>query len=103
VRHSMARLKLKVRYTQGADPPKRFKVTTDSNRNGRFRRTYCIGGFPVDEPNKVWTTASQKFRTKASAKLGIMGYLALYNGKRSHPKLGYQTPLQFVRDFIGAA
>jgi putative transposase len=41
----------------------------------------------------------EKFRTKASAKLSILDYLAFYNGKRSHSKLGYQTPLEFVRDF----
>ena len=41
----------------------------------------------------------EKFRTKASAKLGIIDYLAFYNGKRSHSKLGYQTPLEFEQDF----
>ncbi|MEQ1543904.1 integrase core domain-containing protein [Methyloglobulus sp.] len=41
----------------------------------------------------------EKFRTKASAKLSILDYLAFYNGKRPHSKLGCQTPLEFVRDF----
>jgi transposase InsO family protein len=41
----------------------------------------------------------QKFRTKASAKLGIIDYLAFYNGKRYHSKLGYQSSLQFERDY----
>jgi hypothetical protein len=42
----------------------------------------------------------EKFRAKASANLGIMGYLAFYNGKRSHPKLGYQ-PRWNCEGFIG--
>jgi putative transposase len=45
----------------------------------------------------------EKFRTKASAKLSVIDYLAFYNGKRSHSKLGYQTPLQFERDFYRKA
>jgi putative transposase len=45
----------------------------------------------------------EKFRTKASAKLSIIDYLAFYNGKRSHSKLGYQSPLQFERDFYKKA
>ena len=41
----------------------------------------------------------EKFRTKASAKLSIIDYLAFYNGKRTHSKLGYLSPLDFERDF----
>jgi putative transposase len=41
----------------------------------------------------------EKFRTKASAKLSVIDYLAFYNGKRTHSKLGYQTQLEFERDF----
>ncbi|NOS73951.1 MAG: IS3 family transposase [Methyloglobulus sp.] len=45
----------------------------------------------------------EKFRTKVSAKLSIIDYLAFYNGKRSHSKLGYQSPLQYERDFYRKA
>jgi putative transposase len=41
----------------------------------------------------------EKFRTKASAKLSIIDYLAFYNGSRSHSKLDYQSPLEFEREF----
>jgi putative transposase len=41
----------------------------------------------------------EKFRTKASAKLSIVDYLAFYNGRRSHSKLDYQSPLEFEREF----
>jgi len=41
----------------------------------------------------------EKFRTKEEAKLSIVDYLAFYNGKRTHSKLGYQSPLQFERMF----
>ena len=45
----------------------------------------------------------EKFRTKTSANLTIIDYLAFYNGRRSHSKLGYQSPLQFERDFYKKA
>ena len=45
----------------------------------------------------------EKFRTKEAAKLSVIDYLAFYNGKRSHSKLGYQTPLEFERDFYRKA
>jgi putative transposase len=45
----------------------------------------------------------EKFRAKAPAKLGIIDCLAFYNGKRSHSKLGYQSPLQFERDYYRKA
>jgi putative transposase len=41
----------------------------------------------------------EKFRTKTSAKLSIIDYLAFYNGRRSHSTLGYQSPLEFEREF----
>ena len=41
----------------------------------------------------------EKFRTKAAAKLNIIDYLAFYNGRRIHSKLGYQSPFQFEKDF----
>ena len=37
----------------------------------------------------------EKFKTKEAAKLSIIDYLAFYNGKRTHSKLGYQSPLEF--------
>jgi transposase InsO family protein len=45
----------------------------------------------------------ERFRTKASAELSSIDYFAFYNGKRSHSKLGYQSPLQFERDFYRKA
>jgi len=41
----------------------------------------------------------EKFRTKEAAKLSIIDYLAFYNGRRMHSKLGYLSPLDFERDF----
>jgi len=41
----------------------------------------------------------EKFRTKEAAKLSIIDYLAFYNGKRTHSKLGYQSPLEFEIGF----
>lgn len=45
----------------------------------------------------------ERFRTKESAKLSVIDYLAFYNGKRSHSTLGYQSPLQYERDFYRKA
>jgi transposase InsO family protein len=45
----------------------------------------------------------ENFRTKEAAKLSIIDYLAFYNGKRTHSKLGYQSPLQFEREFYRKA
>jgi transposase InsO family protein len=41
----------------------------------------------------------ERFRTKEFAKLSIIDYLAFYNGKRIHSKLGYQSPLEYERKF----
>jgi transposase InsO family protein len=41
----------------------------------------------------------ERFKTKESAKLSIIDYLAFYNGKRIHSKLGYQSPLEYEREF----
>ena len=34
-----------------------------------------------------------------AAKLSVIDYLAFYNGKRTHSKLGYKSPLEFEREF----
>ena len=41
----------------------------------------------------------EKFRTKEAAKLSVIDYVAFYNGKRAHSKLGYQSPIIFEREF----
>jgi len=41
----------------------------------------------------------KKFRTKASAKLSFIDYLAFYNDKRSYSTMGHHSPLHFERDF----
>ncbi len=41
----------------------------------------------------------EKFRTREEATLSIIDYLAFYNGKRTHSKLGYQSPIEFERIF----
>jgi putative transposase len=41
----------------------------------------------------------EKFKAKEAVKLSIIVYLAFYNGKRLHSTLGYQSPLEFEREF----
>jgi transposase InsO family protein len=43
----------------------------------------------------------EKFKTQEAAKLSIIDYLAFYNGKRTHSKLGYQSPSEIEREFYG--
>jgi len=50
-----------------------------------------------DTESKISTTGIkqlnyEKFRTKEAEKLSIIDYLAFYNGKRIHSKLGYKPP-----------
>ena len=45
----------------------------------------------------------EKFATRGQAKLSVIDYLAFYNGRRSHSKLGYKTPLEFERDYYRKA
>ena len=45
----------------------------------------------------------EKFATRDQAKLSVIDYLAFYNGRRSHSKLGYKTPLEFERDYYSKA
>jgi transposase InsO family protein len=45
----------------------------------------------------------EKFATRDQAKLSVIDYLAFYNGRRSHSKLGYQTPLEFEQEFYSKA
>ena len=41
----------------------------------------------------------EKFKTQEAAKLSVIDYLAFYNGRRSHSTLGYQSPIEFEREF----
>ena len=45
----------------------------------------------------------EKFKTQEAAKLSIIDYLAFYNGRRTHSKLGYQSPLKFEQEFYRKA
>ncbi len=45
----------------------------------------------------------ERFATRAAAKLSVIDYFAFYNGRRSHSKLGYQTPLDFEREYYNKA
>ena len=41
----------------------------------------------------------ERFRTNEAAKLSVIDYMTFYNGKRAHSKLGFQSPLDFEREF----
>jgi transposase InsO family protein len=45
----------------------------------------------------------ERFKTREEAKLSVIDYFTFYNGRRSHSKLGYQTPLAFEREYYNKA
>nr|WP_269747886.1 DDE-type integrase/transposase/recombinase [Methylomonas lenta] len=55
-RRLMQERELAVRYTQGGRPPKKFKVTTDSNHDETISPNRLNRQFKVAKPNPVWTT-----------------------------------------------
>jgi len=44
----------------------------------------------------------EKFKKQEAAKLSVIDYVAFYNGRRPHSTLGYQSPIEFERDFLEA-
>jgi putative transposase len=42
----------------------------------------------------------EKFKNQEAAKLSVIDYVAFYNGRRPHSTLGYQSPVEFERDFF---
>ncbi|MGZ8911056.1 MAG: integrase core domain-containing protein [Methylococcaceae bacterium] len=42
----------------------------------------------------------EKFKTQKAAKLSVIEYLAFYNGRQSHSTWGYQSPIEFEREFF---
>lgn len=70
------------------------------------RKGNCLDNSPAERffrSLKYEQLNYEKFRTKEEAKLSIVDYLASYNGKRTHSKLCYQSPLQFERMFYRKA
>ena len=45
----------------------------------------------------------ERFKTRAEAALSVVDYFAFYNGRRSHSKLGYQTPLAYEKAYYNKA
>ena len=74
-----------------------FKMTQSMSRKGN-----CWDNSPTERffrSLKHEQLNYEKFRSKNAAKLSVIDYLAFYNGKRSHSKLGYKSPLTFEQAF----
>jgi putative transposase len=74
-----------------------MKMTQSMSRKGN-----CWDNSPTERffrSMKYEQLNYERFKTKEHAKLSVIDYLAFYNGKRSHSKLGYQSPIIFEREF----
>lgn len=74
-----------------------MKMTQSMSRKGN-----CWDNSPTERffrSMKYEQLNYERFKTKEQAKLSVIDYLAFYNGKRSHSKLGYQSPIVFEREF----
>jgi transposase InsO family protein len=75
-------------------------------RQSMSRKGNCWDSSPTE---RVFRSLKQeqlnyeRFATKAAAKLSVIDYFAFYNGRRSHSKLGYKTPLEFEREYYNKA
>jgi putative transposase len=90
------------RGSQYASHEYRKHLATMNMEQSMSRKGNCWDNSPTERffrSLKYEQISYERFKTKLSAKLSIIDYLAFYNGKRAHSKLGYQSPLQFERDF----
>ena len=90
------------RGSQYASKEYRKHLTTMKMKQSMSRKGNCWDNSPTERffrSLKHEQLNYERFRTKEQAKLSVIDYLAFYNGKRAHSKLGYQPPVIFEREF----
>lgn len=90
------------RGSQYASAEYRGQLKAMGMRQSMSRKGNCWDNSPTERvfrSLKHEQLNDEKFATRDQAKLSVIDYLAFYNGKRSHSKLGYKTPLEFDRDY----
>jgi putative transposase len=94
------------RGSQYASAEYRQHLTTMKMRQSMSRKGNCWDNSPTERVFRSLKHEQlnyERFTTKEVAKLSVIDYFAFYNGRRSHSKLGYKTPLDFERDFYAKA
>ena len=94
------------RGSQYASAEYREQLKAMGMRQSMSRKGNCWDNSPTERvfrSLKYEQLNYERFETRDQAKLSVIDYLAFYNGKRSHSKLGYKTPLEFEREFYSKA
>jgi transposase InsO family protein len=92
--------------SQYASGEYREHLRTMKMRQSMSRKGNCWDNSPTERvfrSLKYEQLNYERLATRAAAKLSVIDYFAFYNGRRSHSKLGYQTPLAFEREFYNKA
>jgi putative transposase len=90
------------RGSQYASREYREHLTVMKMRQSMSRKGNCWDNAPTERffrSLKYEQLNYEKFRTQEAVQLSVIDYVAYYNGNRAHSTLGYQSPLQFEREF----
>jgi transposase InsO family protein len=94
------------RGSQYASAEYRQHLAAMGMRQSMSRKGNCWDNSPTERvfrSLKYEQLNYERFASRAAAKLSVIDYFAFYNGRRSHSKLGYQTPLDFERAYYNKA
>ena len=94
------------RGVQYASAEYRGRLEATGMRQSMSRKGNCWDNSPTERVFRSLKHEQlnyERFETRDQAKLSVIDYLAFYNGRRSHSKLGYKTPLEFERDYYKEA
>jgi putative transposase len=91
---------------QYASAEYRQHLTVMKMRQSMSRKGNCWDNSPTERvfrSLKYEQLNYEQFKTREAARLSVIDYFAFYNGRRSHSKLGYQTPLAYERAYYNKA
>ena len=94
------------RGSQYASAEYRQHLKTMEMRQSMSRKGDCWDNSPTERVFRSLKHEQlnyERFKTRKEAKSSVIDYLAFYNGRRSHSKLGYKAPLDFEREFYSKA
>jgi len=89
------------RGSQYASAEYRQHLAVMKMRQSMSRKGNCWDNSPTERvfrSLKYEQLNYERFKTREAARLSVIDYFAFYNGRRSHSKLGYQTPLAYERE-----